>query len=185
MGYKVKVRQIVPGKCITHELDVVASNKEECIAIEAKFHNNLGFKTNVKTALYVQARMVDIFEKRIEDRAHCPVNKPLLLTNTKFTTNAIEYAECVGLNMIGWMYPKGQSLLDLIIKYEVYPITTLTTLSKSQKQSLIRKGIILCADLKENKEAILSLGLSKTHIEEVLQEAYALGKMDYIKQKEA
>lgn len=184
MGYTVKLRQTVPGKCITHELDVVASNGEECIAIEAKFHNSLGYKTNVKTALYVRARMDDIFARRIEDRSHCPVNKPLLLTNTKFTTNAIEYAECVGLEIVGWMYPEGRSLLDLIIKHEVYPITSLTTLSKSQKQSLIRKGVILCDVLKENKEALLSLGLSKDHIEEVLQEAQALGKIEYTKENQ-
>lgn len=178
-GYKVKLRQTVPGKCIHHELDVVASNENECVAVEVKFHNSIGFKTNVRTALYVHSRMNDIFEKRIEDRSHCPVNKGLLLTNTKFTKNAVDYAECVGLDIVGWTYPQGNSLLDQIMKYEVYPVTTLTTLSGSQKQSLISKGIILCEDLERNKEAVLSLGLSKTHISEVLQEAKALGTMPY------
>jgi len=179
MGYKVKLRQVVPGKCVHHELDVVATNDKECVAVEVKFHNSIGFKTNVRTALYVRARMDDIFAKRIEDRANCPVNRPLLITNTKFTKNAIEYAECAELDIIGWTYPEGGSLLELITKYEVFPITTLTTLSGSQKQSLISKGIILCEDLERNKEAILSLGLSKTHIAEVLQEATHLGKMPH------
>tara|TARA_B100000508_G_scaffold60333_1_gene47145 strand:- start:183077 stop:183928 length:852 start_codon:yes stop_codon:yes gene_type:complete len=183
MGYKTKLRQVVPGKCINHELDVVASNDEECIAVEVKFHNSIGFKTNVRTALYVHARMNDIFEKRAEDPSSCPVNKGLLITNTKFTKNAVEYAECVGLDIIGWSYPEKNSLLDLIMKYEVFPITTLTTLSRSQKQSLIQKGIILCEDLEKNKEAVLSLGLSKDHIKEVLQEAVHLGKMPYKEQK--
>jgi predicted lactoylglutathione lyase len=65
------------------------------------------------------------------------------------------------------------------MKYDVYPITTLTTLSRSQKQSLISKGVILCEDLEKNKEVILSLGLSKTHIDNVLQEARELGTMPY------
>jgi len=178
MGYKVKLRQIVPGKCVSHELDVVAKNNKECIAVEVKFHNSIGFKTNVKTALYVRARMDDIFARRIEERSHCPVNTPLLLTNTKFTKNAIEYAECVGLNMIGWRHPEGGSLLELITKHKIFPITALTTLSGSQKRSLITRGIILCEDLEKNKEAILSLGLSKTHIKEVLQEAKGLGTIE-------
>lgn len=179
MGYKVKLRQMVPGKCINHELDVVASNDEECIAVEVKFHNSIGFKTNVRTALYVHSRMNDIFEKREEDPSKCPVNKGLLITNTKFTKNAVEYAECVGLDIIGWSYPEKNSLLDLIMKYDVYPITALTTLSGSQKQALIKKGIILCEDLERNQEAIMSLGLSKDHIAKVLQEATHLGKMPY------
>lgn len=179
MGYTVKLRQVVPGKCIEHELDVVATNEHECVAVEVKFHNSIGFKTDVRTALYVRARMNDIFEKRIEERSHCPVNKGLLITNTKFTTNALAYAECAGLDIIGWGYPEGRSLLDLIMKYDVYPITTLTTLSKSQKQSLIAEGIILCEDLEKKQEAILSLGLSKNHIQKVLQEAIYLGKMPY------
>ncbi|XKT75036.1 MAG: ATP cone domain-containing protein [Patescibacteria group bacterium UBA2103] len=177
MGYKVRLRQVVPGKCINHELDVVATKDGECVAIEVKFHNSPGFKTNVRTALYVQARMEDIFAKRDEDPKSCPVNRPLLLTNTKFTKNAVEYASCVGLDMLGWRYPEKDSLLDLITEYDVYPITALTTLSRSQKQSLITKGIILCEELERNKEALIDLGLSRDHVSEILQEAKGLSTM--------
>lgn len=183
MGYKVKLRQTVPGVCISHELDVVATNEEECVAVEVKFHNSVGFKTNVKTALYVYSRMNDIFDRRDKDPATCPVNRGLLITNTKFTKNAIEYATCVGLDIIGWRYPESGSLLELIMKHDVYPITTLTTLSRSQKQTLISKGVILCEDLERHKEVILSLGLSKAHIENVLQEARELGTMPYKEQQ--
>ena len=160
-----------------HELDVVARNKQECMAVEVKFHNSVGYKTNVRTALYVRARMNDIFAKREEDPTQCPVNRGLLITNTKFTKNAIEYATCADLDIIGWTYPHDRSLLQLIIKHDIYPITALTKLSKSQKHALIAQGIILCEMLYSNKEALVGLGLSKDHIEDILHEASELSTM--------
>lgn len=178
MGYKTKLRQTVQGKCVLHEVDVLASNGEECVAIEVKFHNSAGFKTNVKTMLYVHARSQDIFAKH-PDKASCPIQRALLVTNTKFTYNAIQYADCVGFDILGWRHPEEKSLLDLMMEYHVYPITALTTLSKSQKDTLIEEGIILCEELPRRKEVLVSLGLSKEHVSNVLEEASGLCTMPY------
>lgn len=179
MGYKTKLRQMVSGACVDHELDVLASNDKECLAIEVKFHNSAGYKTNVRTTLYMKARIDDIFDDRVTDAKKCPANNALLITNTKFTKNAVKYAECVGLPIIGWRYPEEGSLLDLMIEHQVYPITALTTLSGSQKDELIQEGVILCEELPRRKELLVSLGLSKQHVHEVLAEADGLCTMPY------
>lgn len=179
MGYKTKLRQMVQGVCVEHELDVLASNDEECLAIEVKFHNSAGYKTNVKTTLYMHARINDIFDESVRSAKKCLANRAVLLTNTKFSKNAIQYAECVGLSIIGWRYPENGSLLDLMMEHHVYPITALTTLSKSQKDELIQEGVILCEQLPRNKEVLVSLGLSKQHVGEVLAEAEGLCTMPY------
>src|SRR3989344_7426498 len=50
-GYETLTDQTVLGVCISHEIDVVAWNKEKLVMVEAKFHNELGLKSDVKVAL--------------------------------------------------------------------------------------------------------------------------------------
>ena len=169
-GYTTKVRQHVEGACVSHELDVVATNDEECVAVEVKFHNKIGTRTDTKVTLYMHARMHDIFEKRNEDPSSCPVNRALLVTNTKFTRTAITYSECVGLELMGWDYPKNNGLADRIEAHGLYPITALTRISNAQKEALLREGIVLCRDLKEKQEALIHLGLSKDKAHQVIAE---------------
>src|SRR3990167_317293 len=59
-GFEAKVDQIIKGTCVEHEVDVVLSRGSEMTYVEAKFHNAAGFKTDLKTALYVKARIDDI-----------------------------------------------------------------------------------------------------------------------------
>ena len=50
----------------------------------------------------------------------------------------------MGLKLISWDYPFNKSLRDQIDKYGLYPITSLTTLSKKDKEKLLDKGYVLC-----------------------------------------
>jgi len=52
--------QKVRGKLVEHEIDVVAWNEEKLIMVEAKFHNQLGVKTDLKVILYVKERFDDL-----------------------------------------------------------------------------------------------------------------------------
>lgn len=178
-GYTTKVRQVIQGKCSKHELDVVATKGTECLAMELKFHNHPGTKTDTKVALYIHARMQDIFAVRNRAVDGCTINTGILLTNTKFTNNALSYAKCAGLTLIGWQFPQGSSLLDRMTRLAIYPITTLTTLSQSQKRKLIERGIILCGTLEKRKEDLVSLGLSAAGVDAVLEEIKALQAMEY------
>ena len=48
-GYTAKTDQIVRGKCVEHEVDVVLQKGGITTYVEAKFHNAAGFKTDLKT----------------------------------------------------------------------------------------------------------------------------------------
>ena len=114
-GYQVEVGQMLRGKCVEHEVDVVARGNGKLILGEAKFHNNQGFKTDVKVALYIHARFLDLHSA--DFGGMCPPGgtcESWLMTNTKFTDAAIRYGECVGITMIGWGYPKKGNVQDLI-----------------------------------------------------------------------
>ena len=57
-----------------------------------------------------------------------------LITNTKFTDKAVKYGECNHLKMIGWNYPFHENLHDLVEKYELVPITSLTSIGSKKRK---------------------------------------------------
>lgn len=114
-GFETLTDQTVLGGCVPHEVDVVAWNDKKLIMVEAKFHNELGTKSDLKVALYVKARIDDLkgntFNYGGKDRK---LDEGWLITNTKFSSTAIHYGVCQNLTMIGWNYPEKGNLEDLI-----------------------------------------------------------------------
>jgi hypothetical protein len=177
-GYEVRVGLIVQGWCVDHEVDVSAKKDGTHILVECKFHNEEGFKTDLKVALYVRERFQDIQKKH--ESMHDATEKfheAWLVTNTKLTSKAIQYAECAGLNVIGWNYPRHGNLQDLVNETRMYPITVLTTLSGADKRRLMDSNIVLFRDLFKQKNMLHGIGLDDAKIERVLAEAAALNGM--------
>mgnify|MGYP000355234626 FL=1 len=173
-GWTVEGRRIIPGKCVPHEVDVYASRGNEHLAAELKYHNSPGYKTDVKVALYVKARFDDIWQCRDEDKGVCPVDVGFLITNTKFTSQAIDYATCSGMGLLGWSYPHEGNLYDRIVAAGLYPVTALTTLKKAEKRLLIDKGIVTCEQVREHRDVLRSVGLSPENIGTVVAEVNML-----------
>ena len=180
-GYTAVTDQTVHGACVPHEVDVVAYKDgasesavlagPDLIMCELKFHNQLGFKTDLKVALYVKARFDDLrsqtFEYGGKKRAF---GEGWLVTNTKFTQTAIDYGKCAGLKMIGWNYPETENLEQWIEKSGLHPLTCISSLSDGHRQELFRRGIVLCKTLNEDPSILTSMGLSSSKIAEVKEE---------------
>lgn len=173
-GYEALTGQVVLGGCVEHEVDVVAWNENELIMAEAKFHNELGIKSDLKVALYVKARMDDLKENVYFYGKERKVDEGWLITNTKFTSTAIHYAECKGLTLIGWNYPKKGNLQDMIIDSGLHPITCLSSLSSAQKKMLLSRGIVLCKTLKEDSSIFRSLGIGEEKSKKIVEEINSL-----------
>ena len=110
-GYSAEVNRIINGYCVQHEVDILAKNNSGHFVIECKYHSNGGKPTDVKVALYVHSRFNDIKKACELNPEHSPdVHQGWLVTNTRCTTDAIKYAECVGLRIISWRYPETGSL---------------------------------------------------------------------------
>lgn len=171
-GFSVKTGQIVQGACVTHEVDVVADNGVERILVECKFHNQQDLKSDVKVALYVQARFDDI-KKRAAREGVNEFHATWLVTNTKLSLDAIRYAECVGMKVIGWNYPIDGNLQDLIERSGLRPITSLTELNQKQKRLFLDLGIVTCKDISKNKNVLTQIGLSEEEVMRVLKEIEA------------
>ena len=174
LGYETAVGQMIEGKCATHEVDMVAHKEDRCIGAEIKFHNSLGIKTDLKVALYVHARFEDIKGKICSKEGVSGKDEGWLITNTKFTKNAIAYSRCADLTLLGWNYPKKGNISDLIKETAVYPITTLSTLTRVEKTALLGVGVVLCKDLENDREVLTRAGVIASKIATVIEESQAL-----------
>jgi len=170
LGYKAETGKILKGKCVEHEVDVVAHNENKLIMVEAKFHNELGVKSDLKVALYVKARFDDLKGASFFFGKERPLDEGWLVTNTKFSATAIEYGKCQNMKMIGWNYPEKGNLLNMIQDAGLHPLTCLTTLTQTQKTELLKKGIVLCKTLVENPETLTAIGLDNLAIGKIKEE---------------
>lgn len=171
-GFEVETQVTVQGRCVPHEIDVVAVRGEERIGIEAKFHNKAGMTSDVKTALYVRARYEDILES-----THIPeqFTDYWLVTNTKFTSQALAYGMCAGLGMVSWLDPgTGTCLRDRINNAGLHPISSMTSLNKHEKEQLMINKVVLCRSLRNNPDALEHIGMSKSRAVRVMDEVARL-----------
>lgn len=170
-GYTTKTGLLLRGKCVEHEIDVVAYDTDDLIMVEAKFHNDVHLSTDTKVALYVKARYDDLKDSTFDiDGQKRRLTNGILLTNTTFTTTAIAYAECAGLELISWDYPQKGNLYDLIETSGIYPLTCLMALSKKEKARLITAGVLNVSDISSNIELLKEMGISDKKISELLEE---------------
>lgn len=177
-GYETKVGVILDGECVTHEIDVLAEKNGNAYAIECKFHANATINSDVKIPLYINSRFLDI-QKQWNSNSNNKNNlkQGWLITNTRFTDDALRYGKCIGLSLMSWDYPLGNSIKNNIDSFGLYPITTLINLSKEEKTTLISKDIILVKELYENKIILEKMQITSGRIVNILDEVTELCKI--------
>ncbi len=152
-GYSVEVNKFLNGYCVTHEVDVFATKADEGFVIECKYHSNGGNPTDVKTALYIHSRFIDI-KRAYESTPGSPVliRQGWLVTNTRCSADAIKFAECMGLKIVSWRYPEKESLEKMIENKSLYPVTILTSVKKPILDILFRNKFIFAKDIADIDE---------------------------------
>jgi hypothetical protein len=170
-GYKVLVNEILQGKCVSHEIDVVAHKNGNTKIIECKFHGDPGLKCNVKIPLYIHSRYNDVKEFwNSHPKNGTILNDGWVVTNTRFTEDALKYGKCCGLYLLSWDFPKHDSLKNRIDRLGLYPITVSTLLTKREKQFLLNRNVVLCRELIDDHFYLDHLGVSEVRKEKILKE---------------
>lgn len=169
-GFDTETGVTFQGLCVTHEVDVVAVKGAETILVECKFHSLPGNQSDVKIPLYIKARFDDIHDRKMRDGENNSFRR-WVVTNTRFTGDAMRYGQCAGLHLIGWDYPEKGSLRQIIDKRKLYPLTCLSSLSEHEKNFLLEKDIVLVNDLANNETLLKKAGMSKERIRLALEEA--------------
>ena len=174
-GYQTVTNLILPGKCVSHEIDVLIKKDNELEMIECKFHSARENKSDVKVPLYVFSRFNDLRErKQIVFSKNEIISKCWIVTNNRFTSDAIVFAKCSGMNLLSWDYPKGNNLKTKNDIDCLYPVTCLTTLSLVEKDKLLILDVILAKELINNSDKLEKIGLSSNRIKNVLKEVREL-----------
>lgn len=169
-GYRTEVRQIIQGKCVTHEIDVIAAKGDDTYLIECKFHNQPGLRCSIQTALYVYARFLDVSEGAKLGLCR-KFTRPWLATNTKFSDDVVKYAECMGIPLLGWHQPLDNGLEVRIDRTKCYPITVIPMGADISSRLLARK-IITVFDIPESAEKLASLtGISVPRAKDIVERA--------------
>lgn len=174
-GYQTAINQIVKGKCVSHEVDIIAERNNHQFMIECKYHNHPGTVCDVKIPLYIQARFKDVEATWMQAEEN--MDKTFygwVATNTKFTGDAIQYGNCAGLKLVGWDYPNGQSLRNLIDESGLFPVTCLTSLTRSEKNTLLAQNIVLTGDLCNKPAVLQEMRINPSRAAAILEESAKL-----------
>lgn len=175
-GYEVEIDIVLNGACVTHEIDVVAEKNNSVTVIECKFHNEEGRNCNVKIPLYIHSRYNDVKAHWVTNKNNKPLNKGWVVTNTRFTQDALTYGKCADLYLLSWDFPQNDGLKDRIDRLGLYPITVSSLLSKREKQFLLSRNVVLCRQLVKDKFYLDHLGISTERKSKILDEISQLCK---------
>jgi hypothetical protein len=163
-GYETKVGEIVKGKCVSHEIDIIAEKEDMRYLVECKYHNAPGIRTGLEVVMYTYARFLDLDEK---------FHQPWLICNTKCTAEAEQYGKCVGVKVTSWRYPKGESLDEMVETKRLYPITILRSVTGPIRERLFQVRAMLARDLLDHdlEDLKRTTGLSQTVLDGIREEA--------------
>ena len=163
------------GKCVSHEIDVLVKKNDVIAMVECKYHAGREAASDVKVPLYILSRFNDLKDIKhpifnIKDS----VSSCWIVTNNRFTSDAINFAKCSGLKLLSWNYPEDNNLKTKNDTNALYPVTCLTTLSLSEKDKLLILDVILVKEIINNSDCLNRIGLSPNRIKNVLKEASEL-----------
>ncbi|NHM04464.1 hypothetical protein G4L40_07065 [Flavobacterium sp. TWA-26] len=173
--FQTRTNVSLKGNCISHEIDVLLKKEHTISMIECKFHSGQDAKTDVKVPMYILSRFNDVKNRKYH--LFLPneiISDCIIVTNNRFTTDAIQFGECSGLKMLSWDYPPKKGIKEIIDLYAVYPITCLTTLTQTEKDKLLILDCITVKDLVANSSILNKIELSHNRIKNVLKEANQL-----------
>jgi hypothetical protein len=173
--YQTKLNLTFQGKCISHEIDILLKKNNQIAMVECKFHGGREAVSDVKVPMYILSRFNDLKSKTFAIFSKKEtISKCYIVTNNRFTSDAIAFAKCSGLNLLSWNYPEDNNLKTKNDSDFLYPITCLTTLSVSEKDKLLILDVLLVKEIINNSKALEKIGISPNRIKNVLKEASEL-----------
>jgi hypothetical protein len=172
-GYDVTPNQIIRGKCAEHEIDAIAQKEGITYSVEVKHHFNYHTLTGLDTVRISRAVFEDTTEGFELGLNNVKIDRALVVSNTKFSGQALQYAECRGISHIGWNTPPGHDLPTMIEEKNLYPITYLKGLDSGIRRKLFSVGVIFIRELvkKSPHELAEETGIKKKVLEHMTGKA--------------
>lgn len=180
LGFSVQLNQFIKGQCVSHEIDFLAKERKYLFIGECKYHTLPGGRVDLKVGLTHYARFLDLKSGNFFQKGKLENLKarPIIVTNTKFTTKVIKYSECTGIDLLGWKYPVSRGLEYIIESEKFYPITILPSFKGNLLEIFSQERLMLVQDLLEVDVVKFSkkTGIPKQKISALRREAEILLK---------
>ena len=174
-GYRTRTNLILQGRCVRHEVDVAIEKDGRITMIECKFHARRESNSDVKVPMYILSRFNDL---KVNPHpifgTDDSIDQCLIVTNNRFTADALTFAACSGIGTLSWDTPSNNGLRHLIDQSGLYPVTCLTTLTAAEKDRLMVLDIILASEVADRTAALHEIGISPNRIKNVLKEVSEL-----------
>ncbi|ADY51767.1 putative nuclease [Pseudopedobacter saltans DSM 12145] len=183
-GFQTLTGQILNGKAVKHEVDVVAQKGDRLILAECKFRNTVDAKISVTTPMYFLSRIKDLSDTSFHFfNKEMKLTEGWLVSNAYLTKDAIAFAECYNIRLISWDYPQEKSIKQRVDQGGLYPITCLTTINQNEKDVLLQRGCVLVKDIVRDKSFFSTLRISEKRVKNILKEARELIELSGINEE--
>jgi len=160
-------RDDIKGKCVQHEVDVVATKDGRRVLIEAKFRNKFNDPVTLKDAMSTWARWVDLNDGATAARPR--FDEVWIVTNGRFSDRAEAFGSCRGVRMIDWN-SKDHSLARMVDHNILYPVTVLDGLKQWELEKFSEKGLMLCRQMSKKlpRQLAQSTGITETRAQSII-----------------
>ncbi|MBI4440962.1 restriction endonuclease [Candidatus Woesearchaeota archaeon] len=152
-GYTCTHDVIVRGESVEHQVDVIAARGDGLFLVECKHHVNPHRDCGLGEVLQVQARLEDIAAGYRRKMNPYGFTQAWLITNTKFSQHAQQYAAAKNILLSGWRYKGSLSLTKLIEQRQVFPITLLR-LPRPVLVYCMRHDILTIPDVRASQDIL-------------------------------
>ncbi len=146
-GFEVDPNKILRGKCIEHEVDAIARKDGIIYFVEAKHHYNYHAFTGLDESRIARALLEDVTEGFSLGLTDLKIDRAMIVTNTKYSEQALQYGSCRNILQIGWSTPANLGLRDLIREKKLYPLSCIRGLKADTRMKLVDSDVVLLNQL--------------------------------------
>jgi len=141
--------------------------------VEAKHHYHYHTPTGLDESRIARAVLEDVTEGYELGKNNLKIERAMLVTNTRFSEQAIIYGNCRNILQIGWRSPGKLSLQSMIEEKKVYPLSCIRGLRTETRIRLVDSGILLIKQLLSSDLSKLSRksGVSLSTLRKTIEKA--------------
>lgn len=174
--YEVFLNRKIKGKFAIHEIDFLAKKNQVFYIGECKYRIFPGERIDLPILLAFYAKFLDLKTGGYFDSLKNVELKPIMVTNAKFSSQAIRYANGMGIELLGWRHPFNRGLESMIEAEKLYPITILPSFKGYLIESCSRAKLMLAKDILDDSPDKIAkiINIEKNKILPLVNEAKTL-----------
>ena len=168
-GFGVSPNQLLIGKCVEHEVDAIARKDGVTFFVEAKHHSRYHTPTGLDESRIARAVLEDVVEGFALGTSDLKIDRAMIVTNTRYSDQAIRYGTCRSILQIGWSSPIDHGLQSMIEGRNLFPLSCLKGLSVDARLKLAMSGLVLFEQIieKDATELARKTGLPREFIRSI------------------